>query len=89
MHVSVIFCLHNSLAQGKVPVELNTVLLQLVSGLLFGATHFHTPVVEATALPGALRRGVKAFAADINTQEHCMCAMCTLGQAVPCSTAHT
>ena len=64
MHASVIFCLHNCLAQGKVPVELNTVLLQLVSGLLFSATHFHTPVVEAMSLASALRRRVKAITAD-------------------------
>ena len=51
----VVFSFHNGLAQGKVPVELNTVLLELVSSLLFSATHFHTPVVKAAALPCALK----------------------------------
>ena len=46
----VIFSFHNGLAQGKVPVELNTVLLELVSSLLFSATHDHTPAVNVTAL---------------------------------------
>ena len=81
----VVFCFHNGLAQSKVPVELNTVLLELVSSLLFSVTHFHTPVVKAAALTSALKVTRKTIVAD-STQGHCV--PCTLEQIVPCCTAH-
>ena len=81
----VVFSFHNGLAQGKIPVELNTVLLELVSSLLFSATHFHTPVVKAAALTSALKVTRKTIVAD-SPQGHCV--PCTLEQSVLCCTAH-
>ena len=82
----IVFSFHNGLAQGKVTVEVNTVLLELVSSLLFSATHFHTPVVKAAALTSALMVTRKTIIAD-TTQGHCV--PCRLEQLVPCcSTVH-
>ena len=83
---SVVFSFHNGLAQGKVPVKLNTVLLELVSSLLLSATQFHTPVVKAAALTCTLTVTRKTIVAD-TTQGHGV--PCTLEQIVPCcSTVH-
>ena len=81
----VVLSFHNGLAQSKVPVELNTVLLELVSSLLFSATHFHAPVVKAAALTSALMVTRKTIVAD-SPQGHCV--PCTLEQSVLCCTAH-